>query len=746
MLSRDLKSQKPCSVSKAVPSLGSSRRSGGKIASATASSAKRPVRGIPQCRAPAAHEEEAGVRTPEPMAPRVAGRGGASAASAKTGGAKSTAAFGVPSDRSRLVQRHESRSHVATTSQQPLKQRQQTASLESLAGSASCCGVCGTRVKGGQSYVCVSLKLPSVAQYKAYRRLQQRQATSAAAGVGGRGVPDEAPATAAREDCTISVRCHVSCLRCAMCGLPVAVSEGGLMYDAAAAAAALAAGVSCGEAIHSGVFHTACKQERCAVCGNAVKPSEPFIRLPRRELLSSGVKASLEADPTLTGSRKREGIAASLKGRSVVQHARVAAFVDGSSKTILPRALNRAAVQLMRKRGLPFTMCKPFAVGYPPEIAGAALLDAVAVLCGRCAALPAATTNEDAAAALQSTLRVLEREGVAFSDPMLRLQQLLSRTLGEQNQQQLKSRGPPRLRKTPETAAAALKKSLGSSQCSPALPVPVVLTEFGACGISTAAVIAATAARRKGPPIGRGENCHLFGSCEVLQLQLRPVPPPLALAAAEVTGVSLPSSLLSPQHAPQGKHERSAASADATGHLTSELPAEKPTISGQKSRKQQLQPQQRHSSLTLKARFTKQTNGVPSNACESASTHYGRNRREYGEMALRSTHIRNRRVIQALGACESAKRTPLGKPDELLHKSVALKMPLHSRNLRCLMPDEAELELASQLAAHEKAALHQLFKEVDLDGDGRISAKDIAKAMAAEGISVPIKELQQCVW
>ncbi|XP_026191373.1 uncharacterized protein LOC113146891 [Cyclospora cayetanensis] len=139
MLSRDLKSQKPCSVSKAVPSLGSSRRSGGKIASATASSAKRPVRGIPQCRAPAAHEEEAGVRTPEPMAPRVAGRGGASAASAKTGGAKSTAAFGVPSDR-----------------------------------------------------------------------------------------------------------------------------EGGLMYDAAAAAAALAAGVSCGEAIHSGVFHTACKQEGAA--------------------------------------------------------------------------------------------------------------------------------------------------------------------------------------------------------------------------------------------------------------------------------------------------------------------------------------------------------------------------------------------------------------------------------------------------------------------------------------------------
>ncbi|KAL8271966.1 hypothetical protein Esti_004090 [Eimeria stiedai] len=71
-------------------------------------------------------------------------------------------------------------------------------------------------------------------------------------------------------------------------------------------------------------------------------------------------------------------------------------------------------------------------------------------------------------------------------------------------------------------------------------------------------------------------------------------------------------------------------------------------------------------------------------------------------------------------------------------------MPRHQR--ACLLPWEADLRLASKLKPQETAKLRQLFKAFDEDGDGKVSAQDVGRAMRKEGIIVPTKQLQQCIW
>lgn len=63
-----------------------------------------------------------------------------------------------------------------------------------------------------------------------------------------------------------------------------------------------------------------------------------------------------------------------------------------------------------------------------------------------------------------------------------------------------------------------------------------------------------------------------------------------------------------------------------------------------------------------------------------------------------------------------------------------------------LLPGEADLHLASKLQPQETARLRQLFNEFDEDGDGKINANDVARAMIREGIVVQKKQLEQCLW
>ncbi|CDJ39769.1 hypothetical protein, conserved [Eimeria tenella] len=533
------------------------------------------------------------------------------------------------------------------------RQQRQKVPLDPLACKEDCCGICGAPVCRGQSVAAVSLPL-SPRSSERYRQLQMRQhrlqlqihaatrTESTTATTTARTRTDPGAITKGH---AATVHCHTSCMRCNACGLPIAAASGRLLYDHTAARVAIAAGVPWNKAIACGIYHAACRERRCTVCGDVVQPSEQYITLtkpeakavtslnrqttPQRTLKgpeaaaakgneqdrvqharctrcstcgqtleggafvidgSGGVQHSscfcccccfkplvgrfeshaffsstqlLRQQPLVTALQVGAAAAAAAKPHvgSTAAHggcccldcskrypkclccdrrAAVYAHPDGERKT-LPRVLNSAGEAVMRRFRLPYTPCKR------PATAATAAADttaAAAVLCGRCACLPAADTEETAAAAVRRALLALEEDGVRFSSSMRRLQQQLLDFDKMRNEEQHERRAEKNMgakRPNPSaisaTPAALARQPRVTYLCD--LALPVILEDFGSL---TGARARFSAVVGRGVSPGGSGSSHLFGSCEVLQLRVRPAPLSLVLLAAEVTGaVSLPS-------------------------------------------------------------------------------------------------------------------------------------------------------------------------------------------------------------
>ncbi|CDJ63340.1 hypothetical protein, conserved [Eimeria necatrix] len=533
------------------------------------------------------------------------------------------------------------------------RQQRQKVPLDSLACKEDCCGICGAPVCRGQSFAAVSLPL-SPRSNERYRQLQLRQHRLLSQTPASTRTESTTATTKARtrtapgaiaEDHAAIVRCHISCMRCNACGLPIAAASGRLLYDHTAARMAIAAGAPWNKAIASGIYHAACKERRCTVCGDVVQPSEQYVTLTKPEAKTiTSMNRQTTPQTTLKGQeagaakgneqdriqharctscstcgQTLEGGVFVIDGSGGVQHSscfccccclkplvgrfeshaffsstqllrqqplvtalqvdaaaaaaaephvgstaahggcccldcskrypkclccdrRAAVYVhpDGERKT-LPRVLNPAGEAVMRKFRLPYTSCRRPATA---TTAAADTTAAAAVLCGRCACLPAADTDETAAAAVRRALLALEEDGIRFSSSMRRLQQQLLDFDKMRNEEQHERRAEKNIgAKRPDPSAisatpAAVARQPRVTYLSD-LPLPVILEDFG---------LLTGARARFSPVVGRGASpggngsSHLFGSCEVLQLKVRPAPLSLVLLAAEVTGAaSLPS-------------------------------------------------------------------------------------------------------------------------------------------------------------------------------------------------------------